>query len=324
MALIRKVGIIGLGHVGAHVANSLLLQGIPDELYLCDINAQKVASEFQDLNDALSFCPRNCKIVNVGAEYEALAGCDVIVNAAGDVKASSTNRDGELIVTTDIARTFIARVADAGFAGVWVSISNPCDVVCTEIWRLSGYDPRRIVGSGTALDSARLRFQIAREVGLDQHSVNAYILGEHGFSQFAAYSAVNFGGKPLAELTAEQPERFGFDRDAVEERARKGGYVTLKGKGCTEYAVANAATRLVQAIVGNEHYVTACSTLMTGEYGQEGCFASLPCVVGANGVEEVMTLSLTEAEQAAFAASCAHIKDNISKLGDWWDAEARV
>ena len=324
MATIRKIGIVGQGHVGAHVANSLLMQGLADELYLCDVNEQKLTSEVQDLTDSLSFYPHNCKIVNCGAEYERLAGCDVIVNAAGNVAAAAKDRDGELFVTTEIARTFVARIADAGFAGVWVSISNPCDVVCTEIWRLSGCDPRRVVGSGTALDSARLRNAIASKVALDQHSINAYMLGEHGNSQFAAFSAVNFGGKPLAELATEQPERFGFDHAEVEDLARQGGYVTYAGKQCTEYAVANAAARLVQAVLGNEHYVTTCSTLLTGEYGERGVFASLPCVVGAAGVEEVFALLLTEAEQAAFHASCEHIQGNIARLGDWWTDEARV
>lgn len=324
MACIRKVGVLGQGHVGAHVANSLLVQGLVDELYLCDINAQKLTSETQDFMDALSFYPRNCKIVNCGDEYEKLAGCDVIVNAAGDVASAAKDRDGELFVTSEIARTFIARVTDAGFKGVWVSISNPCDVICTEIWRLSGCDPKRIVGSGTALDSARLRNAISKRTGLDQHSINAYMLGEHGASQFAAMSCVSFGCKTLADLAAEQPERFGFDQLECEEEARHGGYVTYAGKGCTEYAVAQAGVRLVQAILGNEHYVTCCSTLLTGEHGEEGIFSSIPCVVGANGIEETFELSLNEREQAAFRASCEHIRGNIAQLGEWWNTESRV
>lgn len=324
MAYIRKVGVLGQGHVGAHVVNSLLMQGLVDELYLCDINDQKLTSEAQDFRDALSFYPHNCKIVTCGAEYEKLAGCDVIVNAAGQVSAAAGNRDGELFITTDIARTFIVRIADAGFKGVWVSISNPCDVVCTEIWRLSGCDPKRVVGSGTALDSARLRNAISSKVGLDQHSINAYMLGEHGASQFAAMSCVSFGCKTLTELAAEQPERFGFDQAEVEDLARQGGYVTYAGKGCTEYAVAQAAVRLVQAILGNEHYVTCCSTLLTGEHGEEGNCASIPCVVGANGIEETFELPLNEREKASFHASCEHIRGNIAKLGDWWNTEARV
>ena len=153
----RKIGVVGQGHVGAHVANSLLMQGIADELYLCDINEAKVTSEVQDLRDSLSFVPYNTKIVNCYDHYEELACCDVIVNAAGKVALAAGNRDGELFFTTDAARTFAKRIVDAGFDGIFVSISNPCDVVCTELWHLTGYDPKKIIGSGCGLDSARLR-----------------------------------------------------------------------------------------------------------------------------------------------------------------------
>ena len=180
MASTRKVGIIGLGHVGAHVANSLLLQGLADELYLCDVKAQKVLSETQDLRDSLTFVPFNTKIVNVGDRYEELASCDIIVNAAG-------KRDGELFCTTDSARSFANRVVDAGFDGIWVSIANPCDVVCTTIWHLTNYDPKKIIGSGCGLDSARLHSEISKKCGISPKSIDAYMIGEQGFSQIAAW-----------------------------------------------------------------------------------------------------------------------------------------
>lgn len=318
MGIVRKVGIIGMGHVGAHVANSLMIQGVADELLLCDLDEAKLRAEVQDLNDGLAFCPHNIKIIGCGTDYERLAECDVIVNAAGKVVLASQDRDGELFWTTDTARTFVRRVSDAGFSGVWVTIANPCDVVATEIWRLAGCDPARVVGSGTALDSSRLRHVLSDETGIDQHSISCYMLGEHGFSQFAAFSQVSFGGKPLSELEREAPERFSFDHGEAENRARMGGYVTMKGKGCTEYAVALAATRLVKAIVYDEHCITACSTLLTGQFGEQGHYISLPCVVGASGVERVVDLDLDDREIEAFHASCAHIRENISKL-TWWN-----
>ena len=191
MTVLRKVGIIGIGHVGAHVANAVLSAGLAEELKLCDINEQKVVSECQDLSDTLGFYPHNCVIGNYGTQYEQLADCDVVINAAGDVKTSAKDRDGELFVTTDIARTWISRLFNAGFHGVIITISNPCDVVATEIWHITGYDPRKIIGTGTALDSARLRNAIAKRVNVDQRSIGAYMLGEHGNSQFAYWSNVN-------------------------------------------------------------------------------------------------------------------------------------
>ena len=292
----RKIGVVGQGHVGAHVANSLLMQGIADELYLCDINEAKVTSEVQDLRDSLSFVPYNTKIVNCYDHYEELACCDVIVNAAGKVALAAGNRDGELFFTTDAARTFAKRIVDAGFDGIFVSISNPCDVVCTELWHLTGYDPKKIIGSGCGLDSARLRTEISKKVGVSPKSIDAYMIGEHGFSQLAAFKAATIAGKSLNELQAENPDKYAFDHMEVEDLARKGGYVTYQGKQCTEYAVANSAARVCAAVLHNEHAVLSASTLMTGQYGEEGIFTSLPCVIGAEGVEEVYTLDLSEHE----------------------------
>lgn len=245
----RKIGVVGQGHVGAHVANSLLMQGIADELYLCDINEAKVTSEVQDLRDSLSFVPYNTKIVNCYDHYEELACCDVIVNAAGKVALAAGNRDGELFFTTDAARTFAKRIVDAGFDGIFVSISNPCDVVCTELWHLTGYDPKKIIGSGCGLDSARLRTEISKKVGVSPKSIDAYMIGEHGFSQLAAFKAATIAGKSLNELQAENPDKYAFDHMEVEELARKGGYVTYAGKQCTEYAVANSAARVCAAVL---------------------------------------------------------------------------
>lgn len=271
----RKIGVVGQGHVGAHVANSLLMQGIADELYLCDINETKVTSEVQDLRDSLSFVPYNTKIVNCYDHYEELACCDVIVNAAGKVALAAGNRDGELFFTTDAARTFAKRIVDAGFDGIFVSISNPCDVVCTELWHLTGYDPKKIIGSGCGLDSARLRTEISKKVGVSPKSIDAYMIGEHGFSQLAAFKAATVAGKSLNELQAENPDKYAFDHMEIEELARKGGYVTYQGKQCTEYAVANSAARVCAAVLHNEHAVLSASTLMPASMARRA--SSPPC-----------------------------------------------
>ena len=143
------------------------------------------------------------------------------------------------------------------------------------------------------------------------------MIGEHGFSQIAAWKAATIAGKPLSELAREYPDQYGFDQVEVEELARKGGYVTYEGKGCTEYAVANSAARVCAAVLHNEHAVLSASTLMCGQYGEEGIFTSLPCVIGAEGIEQVYTLDLSDAELEGFHKSCQHIRDNIAQL-TWW------
>ena len=141
------------------------------------------------------------------------------------------------------------------------------------------------------------------------------MIGEHGFSQIAAWKSATIGGQRIDELAASMPEKYAFDQAEVEELARKGGYVTYAGKGCTEYAVANCTARLCAAILHNEHAVLSASTLLTGQYGEEGIFASLPCLIGAEGVEEVFTPELSDAEKAGFHASCDAIRANFEKLG---------
>lgn len=316
----RKVGIVGMGHVGAHVANALMLQGIADELWLCEPREGKLEAEVQDLGDSVYFCPHEVRLRPVGCDYEELAGCDLIVNATGDIALAAESRDGELPFTPAQARDFVPRVEGTGFTGVWLNISNPCDVVATLIHRICGGDPARVLGTGTALDSARVRHRLARETGLSQQSIAASMLGEHGFSQFVAWSGVAFGGIPLDVLARERPERFDFDRDRLEEDAVHAGYVTIHGKHCTEYAVADAAARIIGAILSDERLVTPCSTLLTGQFGEAGIYASLPCVIGAGGVREVLTPDLTPEEVGRFRASCAHIRGNIAQL-DWFPAE---
>ena len=317
MTVQNKIGIIGLGHVGAHVANSLLLQGIADELYFVGAHDQKVISEAQDLSDSLSFVPYNTRIVNCSNRYEELADCDIIVNAAGNVALVAESRDGELFSSTDSARIFAERIVASGFKGVIVNVANPCDVVCTAIWHMTGYDPYKIIGTGCGLDSARLRSEISKVTGISPKSIHAHVIGEHGASQVAAWTSATIGSERISELAKMDPERFDFDRDEVEDKARKGGYVTFAGKGCTEYAVANCVAHICAAIVHNEHAVMSASALLTGQYGEEGIYASLPCVVGGDGIEQVFTPELSEGEQVRFHDSCQHIRDNISKL-EWW------
>lgn len=315
MAELTKIGIIGMGHVGAHVANAILYQGLAAELHCVDKIESKVACEVNDLQDAMPFYPRMARVYNHHANYEELLDCDVIVNAAGHVAAVGENRDGELFVTADEAKEIAPHLK--GYEGVVVSIANPCDVVATLIQQGSGIDPTRVIGSGTALDSARLRHALWTKTGYNPNSITAWMLGEHGASQFAAWSHVFFGATPLAELEASGDERFQFDHDEVAELARDGGFVTYRGKQCTEYSIANAATSIVAAVINDTKLITPCGVMLTGrddEYGESGHYTSLPCVIGKDGMEGRFPLELSADEQELFHASCAHIKENLAKV----------
>lgn len=317
MALVTKIGIIGCSHVGAHVANALLYQGIAAELYLSDKDEKMCLAQVNDLQDAMPFYPHSCRVYECDARYEELAGCDIIINAAGHVKEAAISRDGELFITTDEARTFAERIANAGFSGIWLSIANPNDVVATALWKLTGYDPKKIIGSGTTLDSARFRHALAGVTGYDPACINAWMLGEHGFAEFACWSHVSFGCLTPEEV--EQQAGVSFDRDDIERQATHGGYITLGGKGCTEYSIANGAVEIVKAIVHDTKLITPVSTLLDDVYGVSGFYASMPCVLGANGIDRVFVPELTDHEIEGWHRSCDHIRENIAKL-DWLEA----
>lgn len=306
----RIVGVIGLGHVGAHVAFCLGMMGIADEILLCDVKQDKLVSECNDLMDTVKFMPHqvNYKI----AAYEELAPCDVIVNAAGDIKLCATgNRDDEMNFTVVQIAGYIEKVMAGGFDGIFVNITNPCDVITDLIAKKSGLPKNRVLGTGTGLDTARLIHALSAQTGLAANSITAYMFGEHGNAQMTPWSAVNFAGQPLANLTADP--KFNFDHEEMTKRAIGGGWVTYSGKGCTEYGIAATAATIVQAILHDEKKIMPVSAWLGGAYGENDIYCGCPAIIGAGGMEKVVELPLTGEEKDEFKECCAKIRANIAK-----------
>ncbi len=308
---LRKVAVLGLGHVGAHVAYSLAVQGICDELVLLDMNEKKVASECQDLRDAAAYLPHRIH-VSVG-DFPDLKDCDVLVNCVGDIMALAKRMDrvDELKFTIPAVKGFVDKIKASGFDGVLLSISNPCDVVTRELAKGLDLPRGRVFGTGTGLDTSRLLSALARQTGVDHKSITAYMIGEHGASQFAPWSCVSFSGVPLAQL-AETDERFQFDHEALRKEAIGGGWVTFSGKWCTEYGIATTAARMVQQIFHDEKAIMPVSALLDGEYGEHDIYIGVPGIIGKNGVERVLELPLSEEEKAQFHQCCEDVRVNMA------------
>jgi L-lactate dehydrogenase len=300
-----KIGVVGTGHVGAHTAYALAIQGIADEVVICDVKEKKLDSERQDLFDTGVFYPHRVRVT--AGTYEDLAGCDIIINAAGkvDLLIGNNDRTTELRYTVPQTRTWAKAVKAAGFKGIVINVSNPCDVVTREIAKILKLPEGHVFGTGTGLDTARLVAQISKVTDLDPRSISAYMLGEHGNAQFAAWSCVSFNGMPLSSTG------YAFDHDDLEAKARQGGWVTFNGKQCTEYAIASEAARLAYCVVHDTKIVTAASALLHGEYGEKDLFIGVPCVIGKNGAEKVVELPLTEEEKEKFHACAESIRKNM-------------
>lgn len=310
----RKVGIIGLGHVGAHVAYSLAIQGIADELVLVDHNAQKLASEVQDLRDAVAYMPH--RVCVMGGGFADLGDCDVIVNSVGKIELLETHdRLSEMDFTIKAVRGYAHKIKESGFRGVLINITNPCDIVTRELALHLGLPKGRVFGTGTGLDTSRLLSALNRQTGIDHKSITAYMMGEHGAQQFAPWSCVSFRGMPL-DKWAERDEKFRFDREALQKESIGGGWVTYTGKKCTEYGICTTAARMVHIVLHDEKAIMPASMELCGEYGEEGLFVGVPCLIGKNGVEQVIELPLTAGEKAKFHACCEGVRKNMEHLAD--------
>lgn len=306
----RKVGIVGLGHVGAHVAYSLIIQGIVSELVLVDAKADKLASEVQDLRDAQMYAPHKVEIKT--GNYLDLGDCDILVNCIGDIKLVATgNRLDELNFTAAQVKGAVKKLMSTGFNGIIINITNPCDVITDLIWKYSGLPKNQVFGTGTGLDTSRLVSKLSLQTGIAPNSISAYMIGEHGASQMAAWSCVSFAGVPLSVLEKQLPEKFGFEKPLLQKQAIDGGWVTYAGKQCTEYGICSTAARMVRCILNDEKIIMPASALLDGEYGEHNVFVGVPCLIGKNGIEQVMELPLTDEEKIQFHTCCEDVRHNI-------------
>lgn len=308
----RKVGIIGAGNVGSHLGLQLAVQGLADEVVFYDVNNDKAMGESLDLMDAVSYQPHH---------FEAYAGtiddmkdADIMINASGKPRLPGQTRldmmDGGIATTKE----FLPLIEKSGFDGIIISISNPCDIIAEYIQYKLDYPKNKIIGSGTALDSARLQYQLSDQLKINRRSLTAYLLGEHGDSSMIPWSHVTVAGKKLDELLAEKPELYKMDpKDVILEKVHREGYVENTTKGCTEFGVTSATAELVRAIYHNEHKVLPVSVYLDGPYGIKDSFASVPVKIGKDGVEDIIELHLTEEENEELQASIKVLKEHFER-----------
>jgi L-lactate dehydrogenase len=305
----RKVVILGVGHVGSHVANSLVTQGFCDELVLVDQDSAKAAAHSRDLADAVPHLP--CRVRVRAGTLADLAGADLaVVAASGPI--FKEDRLEELADNVAVMDQLIPAFRQAQFSGLIISITNPCDVIA---WYLQEQTGCTVIGTGTLLDSARLQSALAAETGWNARSIQAYCLGEHGDSQLVAWDAVTFGGKPATELLREQPQWLNqLNQPAIAYDVMKAGWNIVVGKGATEFGIGAAAARLINTIFCDEKTILPVSSLWQGEYGEAPVFASTPSVIGRTGVEQRLELTLNATERTALRTSCAVIREAYDSL----------
>jgi L-lactate dehydrogenase len=309
-----RVVVVGAGNVGSTFAYALLLSGLASEIVLIDANAERAEGEAMDLAHAVPFS-RPARIW--AGEYADCAGAAVTVISAGASQRPGETRIDLARRNVDVFREIVPRIADAHPDGIILVATNPVDVLTHIALRLSGLPPNRVIGSGTTLDTGRFRAALGDLYRVDPRSVHAFIIGEHGDSEVPVWSLANIAGVRLADLP---PMGGGIDDraalGAIFEGTRDAAYAIIERKGATYYAVAAALLRIVEAIVRDQRTVLSVSSLVDGPYGLHDVCLSLPSVVGRNGIEEVLTLSLTPDEEAALGRSADLLRRTLAAVGD--------
>ena len=300
----RKVAIIGMGNVGAAVAHGLIAQGAFDDYVLIDTNEAKVKADALDFQDAAANLNHHANItVN---SYEALADADIIISALGNIKLQdnpNADRFAELPFTSKEVIEVSKKIKEVGFKGILIAITNPVDVVTSLYQHYTGLPKERVIGTGTLLDTARMKRAVGVRFGVDPRSVYGYNLGEHGNSQFTAWSQVRVKGQPISKLTSEAV------LEEIGTEAMKGGHTVFYGKKYTSYGIASAAIRLALAVISDAHEELP----VTNYYAPLDTYLSYPALVGRSGIIEQLQLTLTEEEEAKLARSAQFIQDKFSE-----------
>ena len=310
----QKVVLVGDGAVGSSYAFAMAQQGIAEEFAIVDIIKKRTEGDALDLEDATAFtAPKNI----YSADYDTCKDADLVVITAGAPQKPGETRLQLVDKNLKIIKSVVEPIVKSGFDGIFLVAANPVDILTYAVQKFSGFPRNKVVGSGTSLDSARLRVALAKKFAVDPRDVSANIMAEHGDSEFAAYSSATIGGKPLLDIAKEQ----GVSNDEllkIEDDVRNKAYEIINRKGATFYGVATALMRISRAILRDENAVLPIGAPMNGEYGLKDLYIVTPAVVIASGGARVIDVPLHDREKKAMADSAAELekvaKNGLAKL----------
>jgi L-lactate dehydrogenase len=310
----RKVVVVGAGAVGSTFCYALAQSGLAEEITLIDKNEKLVRGQVLDLVHGQPFIPSVSIHEGNLSDY---ADAQVIVLTAGATQRPGETRLQLLQSNAVIVRSIVADVVGQNSSAVMIVVSNPVDVMTHVALQRAGWDKGRVLGSGTVLDSARLRHLLSVHCGIDVHNMHGYILGEHGDSEFAAWSLAHVAGMKIKEFcpVCGQCADWSAELGEIEQKVRDSAYHIIDYKGATCFAIALALVRITGAVLRGENSVLTVSTKLDGEFGLQNVCLSVPCIVSGRGVERIIESVLSEQEASALSASAAEIRKAIEQLG---------
>ncbi|ACD52185.1 L-lactate dehydrogenase [Clostridium botulinum] len=308
-----KIAIIGAGFVGSTTAFNLITQGVCDEILMIDINKERAYGEVMDLNHCIEYLNRNTKVVT--GEYKDCKDVDIVVITAGPPPKPGQSRLDTLELSAKIIESIVNPIMESGFNGYFIIVSNPVDIIAHYVYKISGLPKNHIIGTGTSVDSARLKNFIGELLNVDPRSVQGYSMGEHGDSQMVPWSHVTVGGKSFYAILEDNKDLTGeVDLDKLVLDTSRAGWEVYERKGTTYYAIAAATVAIIKSIMHNENKIIPVSTLLEGEYGEKDVFCGVPAILNRDGVKDVVEIHMTADEMIKFKNSLNIIRKYTDKI----------
>ncbi|MGX5377826.1 L-lactate dehydrogenase [Ligilactobacillus sp. LYQ135] len=310
----RKAAIVGVGGVGMGCAYSILNQGLLDEMVLIDVASDKADGEARDLMDGVTYARENCKVYH--GDYSDCKDAQMVIITAGINQKPGQSRLELVGTNAKIMRSIVKEVMASGFDGNLVIVSNPVDVLTYVAWDESGLPQNRVIGTGTSLDSTRLRMQLSKRTGVDPHDISAYIVGEHGDSEQPLWSQATIGGKPLMDWIKDGDEGAikEDELESIRQDVRDAAYYIIDRKQITNWGIGLSTARVVRAILNDEHSILPVSAYFNGEYGLKDIFTGIPAIVTENGVQRIVEMNITDEEKAGLHKSASELKEVLDSV----------
>lgn len=309
----RKVVLVGAGMVGMSFAYSALNQAVCDELVLIDIDKKRAVGEAMDLNHGVAFAPSSMRVY--AGDYEDCSDADVAVLCAGVSQKPGESRLDLLNRNAGVFKSIVEPIVQSGFSGIFLIATNPVDIMARVTYELSGFNSNRVLGSGTTLDTARLRYLLGDYFTVDPRNIHAYVIGEHGDSEFVPWSQAMVATKSVEDICRQSEGKFCLEEmQKISLEVRDAAQQIIEAKKATYYGIGMALVRIVRAVLSNENSVLTVSVRLRGEYGERDVYAGMPCIVNRNGVDRVLELNLTDGEREQFRQSCRILRENYEGI----------
>lgn len=306
-----KISIIGAGYVGATAAYTLVLSGLVSELVLVDVNKEKAVGEAMDLNHGVPFI-RPVKVT--AGDYADCAGSSIVIITAGANQKPGESRIDLVKRNTEVFRSIIPELVKYCSESILLVVTNPVDILTYITYKISGFPKQKVIGSGTVLDTARFKYLLGQQAGVDARNVHTYVLGEHGDTEVATWSVTNIAGMSMEAFCENNHDFDENSRAEIFDDVRKAAYHIIERKGATYYAVGLTIRRIVEAILRDENSILTVSSIVEGLYGLHDVCLSLPTIVNSTGIVKVLQLDLSESEIEALINSGNSLQEVLRQI----------